>query len=84
MSTLGSGPAGGEPIHIMCPTCGAKYVLPEYKEGQRFGCNVIQAVGNRAVNYHLGLESRAGRARKKVASIVREARRKLPGPRRRP
>ena len=44
----------------------------------------VQAVGNRAVNYHLGLESRAGRARKKVASIVREARRKLPGPRRRP
>jgi len=32
------------------------------------------------VNYHLGLESRAGRARKKVISIVREARKKLPRP----
>jgi hypothetical protein len=40
----------------------------------------IQGVGNRAVNYHLGLESRAGRARKKVISIVREARKKLPRP----
>jgi hypothetical protein len=41
----------------------------------------IHAVGTRAVNYHLGLESPAGRARKKVASIVREARKKLPRPR---
>jgi serine/threonine protein kinase/membrane-associated protease RseP (regulator of RpoE activity) len=43
MSSLGSGPAGGEPIHVMCPTCGAKYVLPEYKEGQRFGCKRCSA-----------------------------------------
>jgi serine/threonine protein kinase/membrane-associated protease RseP (regulator of RpoE activity) len=43
MSTLGSSPAGGEPIHVMCPTCGAKYVLPEYKEGQRFGCKRCSA-----------------------------------------
>jgi hypothetical protein len=40
----------------------------------------IQAVGARAVNYHLGLESPAGRVRKKVVSIVRNARKRLPGP----
>jgi hypothetical protein len=44
----------------------------------------IQAVGARAVNYHLGLESPAGRARKKVVSFVREARKRLPGPKRQP
>ena len=38
----------------------------------------IQAVGSRAVAYHLGLESPASRARKKVVSVVRDARKKLP------
>jgi serine/threonine protein kinase len=27
----------------MCPTCGARYVLPEYKEGQRYGCKRCSA-----------------------------------------
>jgi hypothetical protein len=38
----------------------------------------IQAVGNRAVAYHLGLESPATRARKRVVSVVRDAKQKLP------
>ena len=38
----------------------------------------IQAVGNRAVAYHLGLESPGSRARKRVESVVRDARKKLP------
>jgi hypothetical protein len=38
----------------------------------------IQAVGGRAIGYHLGLDSPATRARKKVVSVVRDARRKLP------
>jgi hypothetical protein len=38
----------------------------------------IQAVGNRAVDYHLGIPSQTSRARKKVASIVRDVRNKLP------
>jgi hypothetical protein len=38
----------------------------------------IQAVGNRAVAYHLGLESPAARTRKRVVAIVRDARKKLP------
>ena len=42
----------------------------------------IQAVGGRAVAYHLGLESPGTRARKRVVAIVRDARQKLP--RRRP
>ena len=37
----------------------------------------IQAVGSRAVAYHLGLESPANRARKQVVSVVRDARQKL-------
>ena len=41
----------------------------------------VQAVGNRAVAYHLGLESPGTRARKKVVSIVRDAHKKLPRPR---
>ena len=45
----------------------------------------IQAVGNRTVDYHLGLASPATRARRKVVSIVRDARKKLPPlPRRKP
>lgn len=42
----------------------------------------IQAVGNRAVNYHLGLTSTAERMRRKVATFVLDARKKLPRPRR--
>jgi hypothetical protein len=38
----------------------------------------VQAVGNRAVAFHLGLDSPATRARKRVVSIVRDARKKLP------
>lgn len=38
----------------------------------------IQAVGNRAVDYHLGITSPASRMRKKVVSFVREQRKKLP------
>jgi hypothetical protein len=41
----------------------------------------IQAVGHRAVDYHLGLESPGGRARKKVVSIVRQTRKRLSGSR---
>jgi len=42
----------------------------------------IQAVGSRAVAYHLGLESPGTRARERVVSVVSDARQKLP--RRRP
>lgn len=42
----------------------------------------IQAVGNRAVDYHLGLASPATRMRRKVQAFVREQAKKLP--RRRP
>ncbi|HYO08487.1 MAG TPA: hypothetical protein VER17_05905 [Tepidisphaeraceae bacterium] len=42
----------------------------------------IQAVGNRAVDYHLGIEAPERRLRKKVVSFVRDARKKLPRPRR--
>jgi hypothetical protein len=38
----------------------------------------IQAVGHRAIGYHLGLDSPATRARKKVVSVVRDARKRLP------
>ena len=38
----------------------------------------IQAVGNRTIDYHLGLPSPGNRVRKKVVSIVRDARKKLP------
>jgi hypothetical protein len=37
----------------------------------------IQAVGNRAVDYHLGIEPTSMRARKKVVSFVREQSKKL-------
>src|SRR4051812_41711861 len=36
----------------------------------------IQAVGNRSIDYHIGRESPGTRVRKKVASIVRERRKK--------
>ena len=38
----------------------------------------IQAVGNRTVNYHLGLTSPAERLRRKATIIITEARKKLP------
>jgi hypothetical protein len=38
----------------------------------------IQAVGNRAIGYHLGLDSPGTRARKRVASFVRDTKRKFP------
>jgi hypothetical protein len=44
----------------------------------------IQAVGLRAVNYHLGLESPATRTRKRVTAYVRERTKKLPRPTRKP
>jgi hypothetical protein len=37
----------------------------------------IQAVGNRAVDYHLGIEPAPARARRKVVSFVREQSKKL-------
>ncbi|HLF94989.1 MAG TPA: serine/threonine-protein kinase, partial [Planctomycetota bacterium] len=43
MSTTEGGKAGGDPIHLMCPTCGAKYALPKYVEGQRYGCKRCSA-----------------------------------------
>jgi len=38
----------------------------------------VQAVGNRAVNYHLGIESTIGRKRKRVTAYVRDKVKKLP------
>jgi hypothetical protein len=38
----------------------------------------IQAVGSRAVAYHLGLDSPGARARKRVVSFVRETKKNLP------
>ena len=42
----------------------------------------IQGVGNRAIDYHLGLDLPEKRFRKKVVSIVKDARKKLPRPKR--
>jgi hypothetical protein len=42
----------------------------------------VQAVGNRAVDYHLGVDPPERRLRKKVVSFVRDTKKKLPRPRR--
>src|SRR5438132_704684 len=43
MNTKASGPAEGESIQLMCPTCGAKYALPKYEQGKRYGCKRCSA-----------------------------------------
>ena len=30
-------------LQLLCPTCGARYTLPKYVEGQRYGCKRCSA-----------------------------------------
>ena len=32
-----------EALSLICPTCGARYTLPKYVEGKRYGCKRCSA-----------------------------------------